>query len=109
MLELEVAQGLAGALGEIGGALVGEQLRTGPLGAGAGDDVDDALGALGVVDEDGVEQVLIAATDVLHREELQRHAEGAQVGGVGGALGVGQHDVEVEAGSARRSRRPWLG
>jgi len=64
-----------------------------------------------VVHDDLVEQAAVTTADVLGCDELERHAEGQKVGGVGAQLGVGHGQVEVKAPppwwASPRGRR-WL-
>lgn len=101
VLGLELFECASGLGSHVGRALVGEDLCAPQVGECVGQEADDCLCALVVIDDDGVEQVLVAAADVLCGEELQGDTEDGQVGGVGGELSVGQHDVEREARAAR--------
>jgi hypothetical protein len=61
------------------------------------------VGALVVVDQDRVEQRLVAASEILGRDELEGDAEGLQRGGVAGELGFGKQHVEGESRATRRA------
>ena len=63
----------------------------------------DELGALVIIDQHAVEELAVAATDILTRDELEWNTEGGEVGGVGGLLSAGERDVEAETWAARRT------
>ena len=109
MLGFEIVQSFARGLRHVRCALVGDGLGAWAISQRGGDGIDDPVGALVVADDDRVEQARIAAADVLCGDELEGHAEGAQVGGVGADLGAGQRHVEVEPTATRWSRTRRLG
>jgi hypothetical protein len=89
----------AGGLGHIGRALIDQDLESFSVVDGLAQGGNDLLGALVIVDDDGVEQILIAIADVLRGDEFEGDTEGLEVGGIGGELGVGNDDIEGEAPS----------
>jgi hypothetical protein len=106
VLDFEVFEGgLARELRHVGCALIGDRVGAGLFSDCVGEHLGDVLGALVVVDEEGVEEALVAAADVLGGDELERDAEGAQVGGVGAELGGWQQHVEAD--TAPPGRPGW--
>jgi hypothetical protein len=101
MFHGDFLEGIDGSLSHVGGALVDNVL--GPLGSSQGisQHAGDEVGALVVVDDDRIEQVLVATADVLCCDELQGDAERRQSRGIGRNQGVGQQEVEAESGT------PW--
>lgn len=75
MLDTELSKGIAGQLGHVRGALVGDRLQPLAARSGSGQYIDDMFGALVVIDDDRVEQLSIASTDVLGGDEFERDAE----------------------------------
>jgi hypothetical protein len=109
VLGVELVESFFRTLGEVGRALIGEHLLAGLLVDRLLEHADDVLGALVVVDHDGVEEVLVTSADVLCRDQRELDAEGFELRRVGGELGVGDGHVEAEARSAWRSLPLWLG
>ena len=110
MLGAELLEGGAGGLGHVGSALVDDDLDAFSIVDRLGEAADDQLGVLLVVDDDGLEQRLVTAADVLGGDEIEGNAERLEVGGVGGELGLGQDEIEGEAAAlGRASRRGTAG
>ena len=82
------------SLGEVGGALVGDELDTFETGRGGGDDALDEVGGLALLDRERVEQLALAVADVLDADKLEIDAEHAQVGRVAAELRIGRGDTE---------------
>jgi hypothetical protein len=101
MLGLELAERCTRGIGHVGSPLVCEGLHAGAVAKDGAESFDDVIGALARVDDDGVEETLIATADVLHADELERDAEGRQGRGIRADLRVGQEDIEPEARPTR--------
>jgi hypothetical protein len=119
----ELGESLAGQLGHVRRSLIGDRLQTFTAGDGRGQYLDHVLGVFMVVEDDCVEEILIAATDILGGHQLERHSKHRQVGGVSADLSVGDDQVEPKAWAplsagtrlarlgarARCWTRPWGG
>ena len=102
MLSVELVECVASASGEIGRALIGDGLGTGGSAERFADHLDDMLGALVVVDDDGVEQRVVTTADVLGCDELESDPEGFDVGGVCSEPCARQGAIEADATAAWR-------
>jgi hypothetical protein len=96
MFGAECDESVAGQLGHVRCSLITDGLQSFTTGDGRGPYGDDVLGAFVIIDDNRVEEVLIATTDVLGSDEFERHAENRQVGGVCTELRVGDDEVEAK-------------
>ena len=97
VLDGERVVGILGGLSDEGLALVGDKLEAFATGGGLGDDADDEVGGLALVDGEGVEEAALAVADVLGADEFEVDTEDAHVGGVAAELRVRRGDFQVEA------------
>jgi hypothetical protein len=97
VLDSELDQSIAGQLGHVRRSLIGDGLQTFTTGDGRGQYADDVFGVFVVIDDNRVEEILIASTDVLCGHQLEWHPKHRQVGGISADLSVGNHEVEAKA------------
>lgn len=99
-----IFEGRARRLGKVGRSLVGDDLHALPSSERFGQHLNDVVGTLVVVDDHGLEELLVTTPDVLGGHELEGNAEGGGVGRVGAELGPGDDEVEAESWTTAPAR-----